>query len=74
MFAFQLILKIKMIFTHDENREATVSERFFSGSLAGAMSQSIIYPLEVFICSVRLDRTNGYSLFFLFVYFKAAQD
>ena len=41
-----MFLKFKVIFTK-ENREATVFERFFSGSAAGVMSQSMIYPLEV---------------------------
>lgn len=31
----------------DRSREATVLERFFSGSVAGGLAQSFIYPLEV---------------------------
>lgn len=35
------------MFINDKNREATVLERFLSGSIAGGLAQSLIYPLEV---------------------------
>lgn len=39
---------MKMLFIGaDRSREANVFERFISGSCAGALAQSFIYPLEV---------------------------
>jgi hypothetical protein len=39
---------LKILFIgSDTNREPTILERFFAGSMAGGMAQSIIYPLEV---------------------------
>ena len=35
------------VFLKDKNSEPTIAERFLSGSMAGAFSQSLIYPLEV---------------------------
>ena len=43
VFLFQL----KRLFHGDGTRETTVIERFCAGSMAGAISQTIIYPMEV---------------------------
>lgn len=43
-----LYIKLKHLFRgKDSNREATIGERFVSGSVAGCMAQTAIYPLEV---------------------------
>ena len=42
-------------------RESTIVERFLSGSIAGAMAQSIIYPLEVVKTRMVLRKTGEYS-------------
>jgi hypothetical protein len=50
MFFFCLIqinFKIKIIFIEDTKLEPTITQRFFAGSIAGGLAQSIIYPLEV---------------------------
>lgn len=41
-----LFFQLKLHLTGNK-REAKVGERFLSGSLAGCMAQSLIYPLEV---------------------------
>lgn len=38
---------MKTLFINDKNREANIFERFLSGSIAGGLAQSFIYPLEV---------------------------
>ena len=42
----QMKRKIK---DHNNNRELNIYERFIAGSFAGGFSQSIIYPLEVYM-------------------------
>ena len=43
-------LQVKMLFKGgDPNKELGVVERLLSGSAAGAISQTIIYPMEVSI-------------------------
>jgi solute carrier family 25 phosphate transporter 23/24/25/41 len=37
----------KRMLKGSSNRELKIEERFLAGSLAGAVSQSLIYPLEV---------------------------
>ena len=45
---FAFYEELKLILTGGEKlREVTMAERFVSGSMAGAMAQTIIYPLEV---------------------------
>lgn len=39
--------QLKTLFKKDKNREANVFERFCAGSIAGALAQSTIYPMEV---------------------------
>jgi len=43
------IFQIKRVFKSGINRELGISERFAAGSLAGAISQTVIYPMEVSI-------------------------
>uniref|UniRef100_A0A336M5V3 CSON012328 protein n=1 Tax=Culicoides sonorensis TaxID=179676 RepID=A0A336M5V3_CULSO len=38
---------IKRLMRGNENRSMTMSERFVAGALAGGVSQTIIYPLEI---------------------------
>ena len=40
------------------NRDLGISERFMAGSLAGAISQSVIYPMEV--SSLKLLKPENY--------------
>ena len=45
---FAFFEELKYLFRgHNSNREATIGERFVSGSVAGCMAQTAIYPLEV---------------------------
>jgi solute carrier family 25 phosphate transporter 23/24/25/41 len=47
-FAFYEELKL-LITGGDRSREVTMPQRFMAGSSAGAMAQTIIYPLEVIL-------------------------
>jgi solute carrier family 25 phosphate transporter 23/24/25/41 len=60
---FAFYEELKLIF-NEGKREATVSERFFSGSAAGVMSQSLIYPLELLKTRMVLRKTGEYSSIF----------
>lgn len=62
-FAFYEELKI-LFRGKDTKREATIAERFVSGSLAGCMAQSTIYPLEVLKTRLVLRKTGEYSSVF----------
>ena len=44
------------------SRDLGIAERFVAGSLAGAVAQSAIYPLEVQYCWVACD--NDQDLFY----------
>ncbi len=56
---------MKLVFTGvNKNREPTIIERFLSGSIAGGMAQSIIYPLEVIKTRMVLRKTGEYSSIF----------
>ena len=39
--------QVKRLIKHGTNRELGLAERFCAGSIAGAISQSVIYPMEV---------------------------
>jgi solute carrier family 25 phosphate transporter 23/24/25/41 len=43
------------------NRDLGIAERFIAGSLAGALAQSVIYPLEVLKTRLVLRTTGQYS-------------
>lgn len=62
-FAFYEELKI-LFRGRDSGREATIGERFVSGSAAGCMAQSVIYPLEVLKTRLVLRKTGEYSSVF----------
>uniref|UniRef100_A0A336L725 CSON004771 protein n=1 Tax=Culicoides sonorensis TaxID=179676 RepID=A0A336L725_CULSO len=52
---------IKRLMRGNENRSMTMSERFVAGALAGGVSQTIIYPLEVLKTRLALRKTGQYS-------------
>ena len=52
---------LKRLVRGDVDRELAVYERFIAGSLAGGMSQTAIYPLEVMKTRLALRRTGEYS-------------
>lgn len=45
----------------DADRDLLMSERFLAGSLAGGVSQTVIYPMEVMKTRLALRKTNEYS-------------
>jgi solute carrier family 25 phosphate transporter 23/24/25/41 len=46
---------------HNETRPMTIYERFVAGALAGCISQTTIYPLEVLKTRLALRKTGQYS-------------
>eukprot|EP00118_Oscarella_pearsei_P005354 m.24552 g.24552 ORF g.24552 m.24552 type:complete len:471 (+) comp28641_c0_seq1:51-1463(+) len=52
--------QIKKVFQGDNN-ELTATKRFASGSLAGVISQTSIYPMEVLKTRLALRKTNQYK-------------
>lgn len=59
---FAFFEELKTRFRGNESqREATIIERFVSGSVAGCMAQSTIYPLEVLKTRLVLRKTGEYS-------------
>lgn len=64
-FKFMAYEQGKRILKGNSNRELRIEERFLAGSLAGAFSQSIIYPLEVVKTRLALRRTGEFFLIFL---------
>ncbi|XP_052222319.1 calcium-binding mitochondrial carrier protein SCaMC-2-like isoform X2 [Dreissena polymorpha] len=57
---FMAYEQIKRIFKGDK-KEITALERFAAGSSAGAISQSIIYPMEVLKTRLALRKTGQYK-------------
>ncbi|GAB1602492.1 calcium-binding mitochondrial carrier protein SCaMC-2-like [Argonauta hians] len=57
---FSFYENIKSLFKQD-NEELRVAERFVSGSLAGAISQTIIYPMEVLKTRLAVRKTGQYK-------------
>ena len=43
------------------DRDLTIRERFCAGSLAGGVSQTVIYPMEVMKTRLALRKTNEFS-------------
>ncbi|GFS15977.1 calcium-binding mitochondrial carrier protein SCaMC-2 [Elysia marginata] len=59
---FMAYEQIKTLFKGgDPNKELGVVERLLSGSAAGAISQTIIYPMEVLKTRLALRKTGQYS-------------
>ena len=52
---------IKKLIRGDQERELQLHERFVAGSLAGGISQSLIYPMEVMKTRMALRNTNEYT-------------
>lgn len=51
--------QMKRLIQHfKQSQELTVYERFIAGSTAGAISQSLIYPMEVLKTRLALRRTG----------------
>ncbi|XP_014842128.1 PREDICTED: calcium-binding mitochondrial carrier protein SCaMC-3-like isoform X1 [Poecilia mexicana] len=46
---------------HDETRTLRLHERFVAGSLAGAIAQTIIYPMEVLKTRLNLRKTGQFT-------------
>ncbi|CAF0911457.1 unnamed protein product [Didymodactylos carnosus] len=55
---------LKTIQGKDLNSETTIPERFLSGSIAGFLSQTVIYPLDVLKVRLCLQRTGEYANWF----------
>ena len=49
-----------VIFLGETERELLMHERFCAGSLAGGVSQTVIYPMEVMKTRMALRKTNEY--------------
>lgn len=60
-FKFMAYEQGKRLLKGKSNRELKIEERFIAGSLAGAVSQSLIYPLEVVKTRLALRRTGELS-------------
>ncbi|RNA09636.1 calcium-binding mitochondrial carrier S -2 isoform X2 [Brachionus plicatilis] len=61
---FTFYEELKTYFIKDKNREANVFERFCAGSMAGALAQSTIYPMELLKTRMVLGKTGEYSSIF----------
>ncbi|GAB6021986.1 hypothetical protein CHUAL_006142 [Chamberlinius hualienensis] len=57
---FMAYEQFKRIIRGQSNRELGIYERFVAGSLAGGVSQSIIYPFEVLKTRLALRKTGQY--------------
>lgn len=53
--------KIKRLIKGDERTTLEIHERFMAGALAGGISQSAIYPMEVLKTRLALRKTGQYS-------------
>ncbi|XP_063699431.1 mitochondrial adenyl nucleotide antiporter SLC25A25-like isoform X2 [Culicoides brevitarsis] len=58
---FSIYEHMKRLIRGDQNRYMNMSERFLAGSIAGGVSQTIIYPLEVLKTRLTLSKTGQYS-------------
>ncbi|XP_059155487.1 calcium-binding mitochondrial carrier protein SCaMC-2-like [Physella acuta] len=58
---FMAYEQIKALFKGDSNKELGVIERLLSGSAAGAISQTLIYPMEVLKTRLALRKTGQYN-------------
>lgn len=51
----------KRLIRGSTNRELEIQERFMAGSIAGGISQTVIYPMEVLKTRLTLRKTGQYS-------------
>jgi len=58
---FMAYEQIKRLIRHNSNRELGLHERFLAGSMAGGISQTVIYPLEVLKTRLALRKTGQYK-------------
>ncbi|KAK0045118.1 calcium-binding mitochondrial carrier protein SCaMC-2 [Biomphalaria pfeifferi] len=58
---FMAYEQIKSLFKGESNREIGVIDRLLAGSAAGAISQTLIYPMEVLKTRLALRKTGQYS-------------
>ncbi|KDR20496.1 Calcium-binding mitochondrial carrier protein SCaMC-2, partial [Zootermopsis nevadensis] len=58
---FMAYEQAKKIIRGNNTREVTIYERFVAGSLAGGISQTIIYPLEVMKTRLALRKTGEFN-------------
>lgn len=57
---FTLLQLKRWIHSGDPSTEITIMERFLAGSIAGAVSQTVIYPMEVLKTRFCLRETGQY--------------
>lgn len=58
---FMAYEQLKRLIKGDSDKELQMGERFVAGSIAGAFSQSMIYPLEVIKTRLALRRTGMFT-------------
>lgn len=58
---FMAYEQIKRLIRDNSNREIGIYERFLAGSVAGGVSQTVIYPLEVLKTRLALRKTGQYK-------------
>lgn len=58
---FMAYEQVKRTIKGQDNRELSIYERFVAGSIAGGISQSAIYPLEVLKTRLALRKTGEFS-------------
>lgn len=61
---FMAYEQVKRAIKTDDAHELSIYERFFAGSIAGGISQSVIYPLEVRFFKKKKVVPNVLSTFF----------
>lgn len=59
---FMAYEQLKRLIKGNSKKELRIEERFIAGSIAGAFSQSVIYPLEVIKTRLALRKTGEYLL------------
>ena len=58
---FMVYEQVKRFIRGDTNRPLTIFERFVSGAVAGCVSQSAIYPMEVLKTRLAIRKTGQYN-------------
>ncbi|CAG7716255.1 unnamed protein product [Allacma fusca] len=61
---FMAYEQLKRFIKGNSEKDLRISERFIAGSIAGAFSQSVIYPLEVIKTRLALRKTGEYTSVF----------